>query len=90
MRIKAEDLVEMLKKMDEAEEKVGIAFSSCDSEDLQIAVEKMRELRAMLYSALAREEEAQAVPYPVTYPIVAPVPWWEQTRITCKDSTGAE
>ena len=91
MQIKAEALVAMLKKMDEMEEKAGAAFSSCDREDSQIAVEKMRELRAMLYSALTREEEA--VPYPVTYPVVVPyreVPWWEQTHITCTGATGAE
>ena len=89
MKIKAEDLIAMLKKMDEVEEKAGAAFSSCDSEDLQIALEKMRELRAMLYSALAKEEEA--APYPVAYPVIVPhreVPWWEQ--VTCKSATGAE
>ena len=94
MKIKAEDLVAMLKKMDEVEEKAGAAFNSSSEEDLQIALEKMRELRAMLYSALAREEEA--VPYPVAYPVVVPyreTPWWEQVTCSCgsssKDTTEA-
>ena len=89
MRIKAEDVVTMLKKMDEVEEKAGAAFSSCDSEDLQIALEKMRELRSMLYSALAREEEN--ILSPVAYPVVVPFkerPWWEQVTCTCKNTSG--
>ena len=92
MRIKAEDLVAMLKKMDEAEEKASCAFGSCDSEDLQIAVEKMRELRAMLYSLLATGQEEPAA-YPITYPVIVPyrdVPWWEQVTCVCKGTTGAE
>ena len=94
MQIKAESLVEMLKKMDEVEEKAGAAFSSSSEEDLQAALEKMRELRAMLYSALAKEEEA--APYPVAYPVIVPykeVPWWEQVTCSCgsssKDTTEA-
>ena len=92
MKIKNEDLVAMLKKMDEVEEKASSAFSSCDAEDLQIAVEKMRELRAMLYSLLAAGQEEQN-PYPITYPVILPyreVPWWEQVTCTCKGTTGAE
>ena len=92
MQIKAEALVAMLKKMDEMEEKAGAAFSSCDREDSQIAVEKMRELRAMLYSLLAAGQEEPAV-HPITYPVIVPyweVPWWEQTHITCTGATGAE
>ena len=87
MKIKNEDLVAMRKKMDEVEEKASGAFSSCDSEDLQIAVEKMRELRSMLYSLLATEQEEPAV-HPITYPVI--VPWWEQTQITCKSTAEAE
>ena len=89
MKIKNEDLVAMLKKMDEVEEKASCAFSSRDSEDLQMAVEKMRELRAMLYSLLAAGQEEPA-PYPVTYPVIVPyrdVPWWEMPKITCSDGT---
>ena len=89
MQIKAEDVVTMLKKMDEVEEKAGIAFSSSSEEDLQIALEKMRELRSMLYSALAKEEEA--APYPVAYPAIVPyrdVPWWEQVTCSCKSASG--
>ena len=88
MRIKAEDLARMLRKMDEVEEKAAQAYNSSRDEDLAMAVEKMRELRAMLYEVLEREEEAQAAPYPVAYPIVAPMPWWEQ--ISCKSGTEAE
>ena len=89
MKIKVEDLVAMLKKMDEVEEKAGAAFNSSSEEDLQIALEKMSQLRAMLYSALAREEEA--VPYPVVYPVVVPyreVPWWKQ--VTCTSGTSGK
>ena len=86
MKIKAEDLVAMLKKMDEVEEKAGAAFGSRDSDDLQVALEKMRELRSMLYAALAKEEES--APYPVAYPVI--VPWWEQAQITCKSTTVTE
>ncbi len=89
MQIKAEDLVKMLKKMDEVEEKAKIAADRRDVEDLYEAVAKMRELRSMLYSALAKEEEAQTIPYPVTYPVVVPyreVPWWEQ--VTYKSTSG--
>ena len=85
MNIRAEDIVKMLQKMDEVEEKAGAAFSSSSEEDLQIALERMRELRAMLYSALAKEEEA--APYPVAYPVIVPyreVPWWEP-QITYSD-----
>ena len=88
MKIKAENLIAMLKKMDEVEEKAGAAFSSSSEEDLQAALEKMRELRAMLYSALAKEEEA--VPYPVAYPVIVPykeVPWWEQVTCSCGSSS---
>ena len=91
MKIKANDIVAMLKKLDEIEEKAGRAFSSCEQDDLQSAVEKMRELRAMLYSLLAAGQEEQnpvpsPAPCPVTYPVIVPfweAPWWETTRITC-------
>ena len=89
MKIKAEDIVAMLKKIDELEEKAARAFSSCEQEDLQAAVEKMRELRAMLYSLLVAGQEEQnpsPAPCPVTYPVIVPfweAPWWETTRITC-------
>ena len=92
MKVKNEDLVAMLKKMDEVEEKAGIAFSSCDSEDLQIALEKMRELRTMLYSLLATGQE-ETVAYPITYPVIVPyreVPWWEQVTFTCKSASGTD
>ena len=85
MKINAEDIVAMLKKIDEIEEKAACAFSSCEQEDLQAAAEKMRELRAMLYSLLAAGQEEQN-PCPVTYPVIVPfweAPWWETTRITC-------
>ena len=88
MQIRAESLVEMLKKMDEVEEKAGAAFSSSSEEDLQAALERMRELRAMLYSVLAKEEEA--APYPVAYPVIVPyrnVPWWEQVTCSCDSSS---
>lgn len=89
MKIRSEDLVGMLKKMDEVEEKASYAFSSCDSEDLQIAVEKMRELRSMLYSLLATGQEEPAV-YPAAYPVIVPyreVPWWEQVTYACKSAS---
>ena len=92
MKIKNEDLVAMLKKMDEVEEKASGAFGSSSEEDLQAAVEKMRELRAMLYSLLATGQEETAA-YPITYPVIVPyrdVPWWEQVTCTCKGTTGAE
>ena len=90
MKIKAESLVEMLKKMDEVENKAGIAFSTSSEEDLQIALEKMRELRAMLYSLLATVQEEPDI-YPITYPVIVPyrqVPWWEQVTCTCKSTSG--
>ena len=90
MRIKTEDLVEMLKKMDEAEEKAAAALDSSGGEGLQAALEKMRELRAMLYSLLATGQEEPAV-YPITYPVVVPyreVPWWEQVTCVCKSASG--
>ena len=90
MKIKNEDLAAMLKKMDEAEEKAGVAFGSSSEEDLQMAAEKMRELRAMLYSVLATGQEEPA-PYPITYPVIVPyreAPWWEMTRVTCASGAG--
>lgn len=88
MWIRAEDLVEILRKMDEVKDKAGAAFSACEQEDLQKAVERMRELREMIYTVLAKEEQERAVPYPIPYPVITPLPWWEQ--ITCKSSTGTE
>ena len=89
MKINAEDIVAMLKKIDEIEEKAARAFSSCEQEDLQAAVEKMRELRAMLYSLLAAGQEEQnpsPAPCPAIVPYIVPyreAPWWETFRITC-------
>ena len=90
MKIRNEDLVAMLKKMDEVEEKAAAAFSSSSEEDAQIAREKMHELRAMLYSMLATEQEEPSV-YPITYPVILPhrdVPWWDQVTFTCKSTGG--
>ena len=90
MKIKAEDIVAMLKKLDEIEAQAARAFSSCNAEDLQAAAEKMRELRAMLYALLAAGQEEQnpsPAPCPAIVPYIVPyrdAPWWETTRITCE------
>lgn len=95
MKVNAEDLIKMLQKMDEVEEKAGVAFSSCSSEDLQMAVEKMRELRTIVYGLLScalqsKDEDCGGktpLPCPGVTPIWREVPWWDLTRVTCGDST---
>lgn len=93
MRISAGDIVALLRKIDEVEEKAGVAFTTCDQQDLQIALDKARELRPMLYAALASSAE-EGTPYPVPYPAIVPqggdAPWWETTRVTCGPSSGAQ
>ncbi len=56
MWVKAKKLVEILKKIDEVEDKAGIAFSSSSTEDLQIALERMREVRKIAYEILENSD----------------------------------
>ena len=84
MRISANDVVALLKKVDEVEEKAGRAFSSYDQEDMQAALESARELRPMLYAMLASAAE-EGMPYPAHCP-AAPcrdISWQDMTRVTC-------
>lgn len=56
MWVKAKKLVEILKKIDEVEDKAGIAFSTSSEEDLQIALERMREVRSIAYEILENSD----------------------------------
>ena len=88
MRISANDVVALLKKVDEVEEKAGIAFSSYGQEDMQAALDSARELRPMLYAMLASAAE-DGTPYPVLYPAVVPcrdTTWGDFPRVTCSAS----
>ena len=90
MRIGTGDIVALLRKIDEVEEKAGVAITTCDQQDLQIALDRARELRPMLYAALAAAAE-EGTPYPVPYPAVVPqwdITWRDSTRVTCGSSDG--
>lgn len=88
MRISANDVVALLKKVDEVEDKAGIAFTTCDQQDLQIALEKARELRPMLYGVLASGAE-DGTPYPVLYPVYPykDTSWGDFPKVTCSSGT---
>ena len=88
MRISANDVVALLKKVDEVEEKAGRAFATYDQQDMQIALDSARELRPMLYAMLASAAE-EGTPYPVLYPAVVPqwdTTWGDFPRVTCSAS----
>lgn len=88
MRISASDVVALLKKVDEVEEKAGVAFTTYGQQDMQAALDSARELRPMLYAMLASAAE-DGMPYPVFCPAVVPqwdTTWQDSTRVTCSAS----
>ena len=90
MEVNAEDLITMLKKLDEAEERAA----RCSFEDLRAAIEKMRELRAILYGLLSRALQTKdggggnpSMPGPIGTPLLREIPLWEITCGTRGDSS---
>lgn len=82
MWIKAEDLVSILKKLDEVEESARVAASTYERENWQQTIRQLQELRVTVYEGLLKEEQER--PAPIVYPVVAPQQW-ETHSITCKD-----
>lgn len=69
MQVRAEEIVAVLKKIDELEAKTEVT-------------ELTQEIRYMLYSMLEHEEYAPSTPvYVPNY--IHDIPWWKQWQITC-------
>ena len=85
MWMSAGSALEMLKKMDEAEEAVRRALASFGKEDAQAAMKKLYELRIFFCEGLVKASDGAGTPPCPAAPLPAypykDVPWWE--RATC-------
>lgn len=85
MWMSAGSALEMLKKMDAAEEAARRALASFGKEDAQVAMKKMYELRIFFCEELIKASDGAGTPPCPAAPLpVHPyggTPWWEQ--ITC-------